>query len=110
MWATRALDGTTRVVVINESSRARAVAVRPPATGATGAAGAAGVAGSLELLEAPSLSARQDVTLGGQGYGASTATGLLAGPARIRVVARSARGYVFGVPAGSAAMLTLPAG
>jgi hypothetical protein len=104
VWATRALDGTTRVVVINESSRARVVAVR------AAAAEPAVAAGSLELLQAPSLSARQDVTLGGQGYGASTATGLLAGAARVRTVARSARGYVFRVPAGSAALLTLAAG
>lgn len=102
VWATRALDHTIRVVVINESSRARVVAVRAPA------AGAAGAAGSLERLEAPSLSARQDVTLGGQSFGASTTTGLLAGPPQTRTVAPSAHGYVFSVPAGSAAMLALP--
>ena len=37
----------------------------------------------LEVLRAPSLAARVDVTLGGQSFGASTATGLLAGTAKL---------------------------
>ena len=100
-WATLALDHTIRVVVINESSHARVVAVRRPAGTA---------AGTLERLEASSLAARRGVTLGGQSFGASTATGLLAGPVRTGTVPPGARGYVFRVPAGSAAMLTLPPG
>ncbi|HUB04346.1 MAG TPA: glycosyl hydrolase family 79 C-terminal domain-containing protein [Solirubrobacteraceae bacterium] len=101
VWATRALDHTIRIVVINESSRARTVELRLRATVA---------AGTLERLEAPSLSARRGVTLGGQSFGTSTPTGLLAGPVRTSAVAWSARGYVFRVAAGSAAMLTLPPG
>jgi hypothetical protein len=98
-WATRALDHTIRIVVINESSRVRAVAVRGDA--AVGAA-------TLERLEAPSLFARQGVTLAGQSFGASTETGLPAGPLRSRKLTRTAGDYKFSVPAGSAAMLTLP--
>ena len=99
VWATRALDHTIRVVVIDDSSRARVVAVR----------GVAAVgAGTLEGLVVPSVAAQEGVMLGGQSYGASTATGLLAGPPRIRKVAASAGDYVFKVRAGSAAMLTLP--
>jgi hypothetical protein len=59
-------------------------------------------------LEAPSLLARRDVTLAGQSFGASTATGLPARPRLTRAVSPTAGDYVFRVPAGSAATLTLP--
>jgi hypothetical protein len=97
-WATRAPDRTIRVVVINEGSRERVLAVHAPA--------AAGP-GTLERLEAPSVRAGDDVTLGGQSFGASTATGRLAGRRRTSRVARVRGDFVFRVPAGSAAMLTL---
>lgn len=98
VWATRALDHTVRIVVINESSRGRAVAVRGVA--AMGAA-------MLERLEAPSVFARRGVTLAGQSFGASTETGLLAGPLRSHRLASTAGEYRFRVPPGCAAMLTL---
>ncbi len=99
VWATRALDHSVRVVAINESSRVRVVTIR--------SASKAGP-GTLERLEAPSLSARQGVTLAGQSFGTSTSTGVLAGPLQTRTLALTGGGYVIRIPAGSAAMLTLP--
>ncbi len=98
-WATRAVDGTTRLVLINDTrGRAETVIVRPPA--------AAGVA-NLERLLAPSAAATSGLTLGAQSYGPETGTGRLSGPARPRYLL-SARGeYVVTLPAASAAMLTL---
>lgn len=99
VWATRTQDRTIRVVVINDGATGQEVAVHPAGLRKTG---------TLERLEAPSITAGQGVTLGGQSFGASTATGLLAGRRRTTTVARKAGGYEFAVPGGSAAMLTLP--
>jgi Glycosyl hydrolase family 79 C-terminal beta domain len=101
-WAVRAPDRTIRIVVINTGSRTRDVAVRTP-TVASGAGSA-----TLERLEAPGLSARRGVTLGGQTFGPVTTTGILAGRRDAPVVARSLDGYAFQVPGASAAMLTIP--
>ena len=98
-WATRAPDGTIRVVVINDGSRSRALAIHVPA--------AAGASGAVERLQAPSLGARSGVTLGGQRFAPDTTTGLLAGPRRALTVTPSRGDYAFSVPAGSAAMLTI---
>jgi hypothetical protein len=98
VWAVRARNHTIRVVAINEGTGGHDIAVRVP--GASGN-------GSLERLRAPSLLARDGVTLGGQGFGAATATGLPAGPRRVLTVARARGEYRFRVPAASAAMLTL---
>ncbi|HZE03863.1 MAG TPA: glycosyl hydrolase family 79 C-terminal domain-containing protein [Solirubrobacteraceae bacterium] len=98
-WATRAPDGTTRVVLINKSpTRDRAVKVEMP-----GAAQA-----SLERMLAPSISARGGVTLGGRSYGATTSTGVLPAP-RTTSVAATGGGFAVSVPHGSAALLTIPA-
>jgi hypothetical protein len=99
-WATRGTDGTLRVVAINDGSGARTVAVRLPV---------AHGAGTLEQLKAPRLTSRGGVTLGGQTFGSSTTTGLLAGPQQVFAVAPQGVQYVFKVPAGSAALLTIPA-
>ena len=99
LWATRAPDRTIRVVAINEGAASRSVAVRV-------AGGASGV-GSLERLRAPSLLAQGGVTLGGQGYGRATATGVLGGRPLRTPVAESRGEYRFRVPAASAAMLAL---
>jgi len=99
-WATRAPDRTIRVVVINEGSRTRAIAVHLPAA-------AGRLSGTLERLQAPGVAARSGVTLAGQSFGPATATGLPAGPRRAFVVAPAHSAYAFTVPAGSAAMLTL---
>jgi hypothetical protein len=99
-WATRAPDGALRVVLINEGTRTRVVAVRVP-----GAAGVAAGTGTLERLEAPSITALGHVTLAGQTFGA--ATGLPVGASETTSVAPARSGYVFRVPAASAAMLTV---
>ncbi len=101
-WATRAADGIVRVVAINDGARARLVAVH---------AALASGDGTLELLQARSLSARAGVTLGGQSFGAQTATGVPAGRRRALSIAprAQAQDYVFRLPAASASLLTLAA-
>ncbi len=99
-WATRARDGRTRVLLINDDTRhARTVAVRAP--------GAAGVA-SLERLLAPSVHATSGVTLGGQTFGAATTTGLMAGVPQTTSVSAARHEYPVRLPAASAALLILP--
>ncbi|HET8980503.1 MAG TPA: glycosyl hydrolase family 79 C-terminal domain-containing protein [Solirubrobacteraceae bacterium] len=98
-WATRAPDGTTRVVLINKSStRTRTVKVAMP--GATRA--------SVERMLAPSISARGAVTLGGNSYGTMTSTGVLPAP-HTTPVAVTGGGFAVSVPHGSAALVTIPA-
>jgi Glycosyl hydrolase family 79 C-terminal beta domain len=97
-WATRAPDGHVRVVLINRGSGARTAVVRIPS--ASGPA-------TLERLQAPSLASTTGVTLGGQSFGASTSTGLLAGTSTDTEVQRGGSGaYTVSVPGDSAALLT----
>jgi hypothetical protein len=98
-WATRARDGTVRVVLTNEGSNSRVLAVR--IDGADGRA-------SLYRLTAPSASATSGVTLGGQSFGAETGTGLLAGQSGSSSVTPADGRYVVSLPATSAALLVLP--
>ena len=65
--------------------------------------------GTLERLEAPSITARSGVTLGGQSFGGATYTGKLTGSSTVTTVPPTDGAYVVKVPAASAAMLTLPA-
>ena len=98
-WATRATDGTIRVVLINDyTAQSRTVAVH--IAGTQGAA-------TLERLRAPGLTARTGVTLGGQGLGTATRTGLLSGRSGVVSVKPSGGGYVVRLPPASAALLTL---
>jgi hypothetical protein len=98
-WATRAPDGTLRVVLINDyTAQPRTVTVRIP--------GAHGVA-TLERLRGKGISATTGVTLGGQTFGSSTSTGTLAGHSAITTVQKTAAGYVVKLPRASAAMLTI---
>ncbi|MFZ0042127.1 MAG: glycosyl hydrolase family 79 C-terminal domain-containing protein [Solirubrobacteraceae bacterium] len=98
VWATRATDGTTRVVAINQdTTNPHTVSVQVPGAVA---------AGSLEALQAPSVSATSGVTLGGQTFGAETTTGTLPAPATTPV-APVLGTYSFNVPAGSAQLLTI---
>jgi hypothetical protein len=98
-WATRAGDGTTRVVLINDyTAQSRTIDVR--IAGAQGAA-------TLERLRAPTVGAQTGVTIGGQGFGNTTTTGLLAGPSAVASVNPSNGGYMVQLPQASAAMLTL---
>ncbi len=103
-WGTRAPGGRVRVVLIDDSpSHAFTVAV------ADGTA--AGRPATLERLLAPSLRSGHGVTLAGRGFGARTLTGLPDGPRRVTAVrALGGRDYVVRVPAGSAALITLPDG
>ena len=98
-WATRAPDGTVRMVVTNEgpSQRVLAVHVSGPNPNAT-----------LTRLTAPGASATSGVTLGGQSFGGETRTGQLAGRSDTLTVAPDDGRYVVSLPATSAAMLVLP--
>jgi hypothetical protein len=99
VWATRDRGGTTRVVLINDSStRARSVALRLPAAGGPGA---------LERLTAPALDSTAGVTLGGRSFGTQTTSGILAGRPLDALVSRVAGRYVVRLPPASAALLTL---
>jgi hypothetical protein len=104
VWATKARDGITRVVLINDSlTEPSSVLVRAPSPTATA---------QLEQLLAPSVSATSGITLGGQSFGASTTTGTLAGSAAAITLAPSsyigtAPAYAVTLPAASAAMLTI---
>ncbi|MHB1569406.1 MAG: glycosyl hydrolase family 79 C-terminal domain-containing protein [Solirubrobacteraceae bacterium] len=99
VWATRAPGGQLHVVVIDKRARG-ATTLRLKISGARGA-------GSLERLTAPGLGATGGVTLGGQSFGAATATGELAGPAQAQVIAPAGGVYTVRVAAASAAMLTI---
>ncbi|HTU86595.1 MAG TPA: glycosyl hydrolase family 79 C-terminal domain-containing protein [Solirubrobacteraceae bacterium] len=97
-WATRAPGGTVRVLAINDGDRARTIAFRLAEPHG---------AGTLERLTAPALTSRSGVTLGGQSFGSSTTTGLLAGPQRTVTVAPSGGLYEFRAPAASADLVTI---
>ena len=98
-WATRAGDGTVRVVFVNTGSVARRLSVGLP--------GMTFGTGSLERLSAAGVRASGGVTLAGQSFGASTSTGRLAGAALTSSVPAVSGRYVVQVPAASAAMLVL---
>jgi hypothetical protein len=99
-WATRAPDGTVRVVIINKDpGRDRTVALR-----------GGGVShASVERLLAPGVGARAGMTLGGSSFGADTPTGVLA-PAHTATVAAPGGHLKLSVPPGSAALVTLAGG
>ena len=99
-WATRATDGTLRVVLGNSGSGPRTLAIRVP--GAHGNA-------TLTRLTAAGPSATSGVTLGGQSFGSQTSTGALAGPAQRASVPEDDGRYVVELPPASAAMLVLSA-
>ena len=98
-WATRADDGTIRVLLVNEGTAARRLGV--------GVAGAAPGRAALERLSAPAVDAHSGVTLAGQSFAPQTFTGKLPGaPAMISVTPAGGR-YQVSLPADSAAMLVL---
>jgi hypothetical protein len=98
-WATRAVNGTVHVVVINDSL----TTARPALVAVAGWQGGA----TLTRLRAPSVNSTSGVTLGGRSYGSSTSTGLLAGASRSVMLIPGPRGYSFTLPPASAAMLTI---
>jgi hypothetical protein len=100
VWATRGVDGTERIVLINLATRAgRTVAVR---------AGLRAAPATLSRLSAARASATGGVRLGDQSFGGTTSTGMLAGAPRTTVLRRSTGGrYRVWMPAASAAILTI---
>lgn len=97
-WATRAADGTVRVVLTNEGTSTHELAIRMPGTFNTAV---------LSRLTGPNPSATSGVTLGGQSFGAETTTGRLAGPSGQAPVSGDDGRYAVALPAASAAMLVL---
>lgn len=99
VWATRAADGSTHVVVINQDpSLEHDVSLTVPGQTA---------AGAIESLTAPALNATSGVTLGGQTFGALTTTGTLPAP-QTTPVTPAGEVYTIPAPAASAQMLTIP--
>ncbi len=101
-WGTVDPRGTRRVVVINKDP----VAARKVVLRVSGASRRA----SVQRLAGPSLKTQNNVTFGGRGWGGSTASGRLRGKPRVERL--RARGGAFRVlvPAGSAALVRIPAG
>lgn len=99
-WATRGPDHHIRVLLINDSlsGRAQAVVHTPVVPGPA----------NVERLRASSAYATGGLTLGGQTFGPATATGILAPPVP-QTVTPHGGAYSVSLPAGSAALLTLPA-
>jgi hypothetical protein len=98
-WAVLAPDHSIRVVLVNDSlHHARWVLVRPPH---------GGTHAQIERLTAPSAYAHKGVTLGGQSFGAQTATGRLTGPRTVAMMRPASDGYTVWVPPASAVMLTI---
>jgi hypothetical protein len=88
-----------RVALVNEDpSRTRTVTIRPPRGLATGP--------TLERMQAPSVHARGNVTLGGRSYGAQTYTGALAQPHTRQLAATRSGTYRISMQHGSAALVT----
>ena len=103
-WATQGTDGTVRVLLLDDSPTAsHSVRLRLPA-------GIAQRAGSVVRLQAPTVFARDGVTLGGQSFAGQSRTGTLAGTPQATPVAPVGGTVQVSLPAGSATLLTLPAG
>lgn len=98
-WATRALDGTVRIALVNTGPQARTLSL--------GVAGEQVGEGTLERLTAPSVRAHAGVTFGGRSFGARTTTGLLGGAPRSSIVTPVRGRYAVALPAYSAALLVL---
>jgi hypothetical protein len=98
VWATRARDGRVRVTLINKTPLASHTISLSPPRGVSGPA-------TVQRLEAPSVSAKRGVTLGGAGFGSQTTSGRLPS-ARTDPVRADHRAYVLTLPAASAALIT----
>ncbi|MHB8690675.1 MAG: glycosyl hydrolase family 79 C-terminal domain-containing protein [Solirubrobacteraceae bacterium] len=100
-WATRATDGTTRVVLINTSARRAAVTVR--------LAGASARPGALERLTAPNgIASTTGLALAGQSFGAQTTSGTPAGALVQTPLSATTGAYHVVLAPESAALLTVP--
>jgi hypothetical protein len=99
-WATRAADGTTRVVLINTSARRSAITV------ALG--GAPARPATLERLTAPNgIASTTGVALAGQSFGAQTTSGVPAGTLVQTPVSATTGAYHVVLAPESAALLTV---
>lgn len=98
-WATRAIDGTVRVTLINESGGPETITLKAGEATATE-----------QLLRAPALTARSGITFAGQSFGAHTTSGSLAGAPRVTSLTPAAGHYLLQLPAASEALITIPAG
>ncbi len=99
IWATRAVDGTTRIVLINDDpSHGHVVQVQTPSRG--------GMA-TIVRLRAPSVHADRDVTFGGQSFGTQTSTGVLGALKQTRTRVSPAGRCKLNLPAASAALITI---
>jgi hypothetical protein len=100
-WATVDPAGTRRMVVVNkDSERAHKVVLRVPGAGARG---------RVERLVAPWVGATKDVTFAGQAYRPQTQDGVLRGKHVSESVVRKSGAFRVFMPAGSAALVTVPA-
>jgi hypothetical protein len=97
-WATRDNTRTTRVVVINDDTRGRSLAIRIPGGGGSA---------TIERLQAPSLAARRGVTIGGQTFGRRTTTGEPSGQAETETAPVSHGSYMVRLAGASAALVTI---
>lgn len=98
VWATRAPDNTIRVALIN-NDLANSYSVKVEIPNASGSV-------KESALLAPSYSATDAVTLGGESFGVDTTTGKLFGSPQIRTVPSAAGGYSVAMPPASAVLLT----
>ncbi|MBC8123175.1 MAG: hypothetical protein H7Y22_15225 [Gemmatimonadaceae bacterium] len=101
IWATKDNQGTTRVVALNKDLNVSGNA-RIQLAGTSGSA-------TLVRLSAPSISAKTGLTLAGQTFD-GTKTGKPVGTYTSTSLNSSSGTYVFSLPKGSAAMLTIPSG
>ena len=99
-WATVDAAGTRRVVVVNkDAERPHKVVLRVPG---------AGDRARVERLVAPSVGATRGVTFAGQGYVQQTPDGRLRGRHVEEQVVRRSGAFRVLMPAGSAALVTVP--
>jgi hypothetical protein len=98
IWADQSPDGSRRIVLINKDTvGAHLVLLAVPGAGT----------GTLQQLTAPNAAATGGVTLGGQTFGPSTTTGLLAGQPSTTTLHALAGLYSLTLPPGTAEILTL---
>ncbi len=97
VWSLRARDGAVRTVLVNYGGQSRTVRLRLPAGGTA----------TIERLEAPGLTAKTGVTIGGRSFGAQTGTGTLPGTSRNAPAKPDDGTYSVTVPAASAALLSV---
>jgi hypothetical protein len=98
VWATRTPSGKVNVVLINDGTAGtRTVTVHLPGNQARG---------HLERLIAPGARALHGVTLGGQGFGTDTTTGVPRGALQLQPLTAAHGEYRVRLPAVSAALLS----